>query len=178
MKLEDELAKLTPTELQLLFRTASRSNQLFGKAIKELIYYPYKTVKIKLPKLLQNSELTQIITLFFKDKGNDIDKAKPSELFGFIVWIIDQLEAIYRLENDYLTQPPDMDLLNAGVSELNQFNELNVIDNLAGGDILKWKKIEKMPYHMVFDKLHKNAVETKISRNYNKIITDKHRTKK
>jgi len=66
-----------------------------------------------------------------------------------------------------------MDLVKAGVSELDQFGELNVIDNLAGGDILKWKKVEKLPYYMVFDKLHKNAVETKIQRNYNKILISK-----
>jgi len=170
MNLETQLATLSQTELQVLVKTAKRSNTLFGKSIKELIYYPYKIVKIQLPKLLQNNELTQIVALFFKGVTTEkIDRAKLSELSSFIVWVIDQLEAIYRLENQYLSSSPDRDLVKAGVSELDQFGELNVIDNLAGGDILKWKKVKKLPYYMVFDKLHKNAVETKIQRNYNKI---------
>jgi len=174
MNLETQLATLSTAELQLLLKTAKRNNTLFGKSIKELIYYPYKIVKIKLPKLLANNELTQIVALFFKGVTSQrINRTKTAELFSFIVWVIDQLEAIYRLENQYLSNPPDVDLVKAGVSELEQFSELNVIDNLAGGDILKWKKIKQLPYYMVFDKLHKNVVEARIQRNYNKIITDR-----
>jgi len=160
--LNSQLDKLSEAELQLLLKTARRSNRLFGQTAKDLIFYSYEFVKIKLPELLQNNELAQVVNLFF----DDFSQAKTSELFSFIVWIIDQLEAIYKLEADYLQQTPDKDLINAGLSELDQFGELNVIDNLAGGDILKWEQIKKLPYHMVFDKLHKNVVEAKIQKKF------------
>jgi|GEM_PF-1341386 len=168
--LEIQLSTFSETELQLLLKTSKCSNQLFGKTIKDLIFFPYELVKIELPELFKNNDFSKIILLFFKDKTqSEINNLKTSELFSFIVWLIDQLEAIYKLENDYLTQTPDMDLIKAGVSELDQFGELNIIDNLAGGDILKWKKIKKLPYHIIFDKLHKNVVEAKIQKAYNRI---------
>jgi len=133
---------------------------------------------MELPDLFYNAEFNPIIKRFFKVSQEEITREPPEKLLSFILWVKDELEAIYRLENQYLSSPPDVDLVKAGVSELEQFSKLNLIDNLAGGDILKWKKVEKLPYYMVFDKLHKNAVETKIQRNYNKILTDKQRLNK
>jgi len=172
------LSVLSQEEFRLLVKTAKRRNNLFGKSIKKLIYYPYKLVKMELPDWFYNAELDKIIQRFFKVSPQEIAREPPEKLLSFILWIKDELEAIYRLENQYWSSPPDMDLSNAGISELDQFGELNLIDSLAGGDILRWKKVKKLPYYIVFDKVHKNAVETKIQRNYNKILTDKQRLNK
>jgi len=172
------LSRLNQEEFSLLVKTAKRNDYLFGKSIKKLIYYPYKLVKIELPDLFYNSEFNKIIKRFFKVSQEEITREPPEKLLSFILWIKDELEAIYRLENQYLSSPPDADLVKAGVSELDQFGELNVIDHLAGGDILKWKKVKKLPYYTVFDKLHKSKVEAQIHKNYQKISIDKQRLNK
>jgi len=135
------LSRLSHEEFRLLVKTAKRSNYLFGKYSKKLIYYPYKLVKMELPDLFHNAEFNPIIKRFFKVSQEEITREPPEKLLSFILWVKDELEAIYRLENQYLSSPPDMDLVKAGASELEQFGELNVIDSLVG----RWRcaKVEK-----------------------------------
>ena len=68
------------------------------------------------------------------------------------------------MEEQYLFSPPDSKLLQAGIKELDVLEDYNLIDTLANGDILKWKKIRKMPYSEVFNKQLKNTIEGRINK--------------
>lgn len=90
----------------------------------------------------------------------------------FAVWIDKQFENIKRL-NEVLNADNDEELIlkmeQAGASELDIFKYLNVIDDLAQGDILKWKKIEKMPFMTIWTKLFMNKKKAKVQKRLNEI---------
>lgn len=150
-----------------------RTNTLFGVELEPLIYFPYGFVKIDLPSLLNENNIDEIINLICNIKNISVKKITDKEKISLTLWLIDELEAISDLEQNYLSSQPEPELIASGIDELNIFGELNVIDSLAGGDILKWERVKQLPYHSVFDKLRKDNIERKINKNYNKIISKK-----
>lgn len=178
--LEHTLSRLSPEDLKILVANSKRSNKLMGVSIEGLIYRPYWFVKVELLDLIRSSNLTELIQKFTKAPLKKICKQKHSELFSFVMWVKDELEAIYKLEGEYLSSPPDIDLINAGIRELDELGEFNTIDNL----VKEWngaythEDVKAMPYHFIFDKLRKNNIEAKTSKQYNKIISDKQKKRK
>lgn len=150
-----------------------RTNILFDVELEPLIYFPYGFVKIDLPSLLNENNIDEIINLICNIKDISVKKITDKEKISLTLWLIDELEAIGSLEQNYLSSQPEPELIASGIDELNVFGELNIIDSLAGGDILKWEQVKQLPYHSVFDKLRKDNIERKINKNYNKIISKK-----
>ena len=150
-----------------------RTNTLFGVELEPLIYFSYGFVKIDLPSLLNENNIDEIIKIICDIKDISVKKITDKEKISLTLWLIDELEAIGSLEQNYLSSQPEPELIASGIDELNVFGELNIIDSLAGGDILKWEQVKQLPYHSIFDKLRKDNIERKINKNYNKIISKK-----
>jgi hypothetical protein len=87
--------------------------------------------------------------------------------------VINEIENINQIEQNNLNSEPDNDMINSGINQLDVFGYLNVVDTLAGGDILKWESILALPYENVLDKMIKNTIESKIQKNYQKLISKK-----
>lgn len=181
--LEYSLSKVPKTDLDVIIKTGVRKNKVFGVEFEGLIYLPYWIVKVEIKELLINSKFSELIVLTLKEKGKDvsikdISKKNHKELFSFVLWVKDELERIFNLEKEYLSNEPDADSINAGIRDFDELGEINTIDNLAGGDVLKWEEIKRLPYHTVFDKLRKNTIENKFNKRYQKILADKQKSKK
>ena len=148
------LSKLIPDEVPLLFNCKS------FKLLK------YKHV-LNLKTLVQNNNIgiDLICTLAKYNKSNfkekDLEKADAKNYFRTLNFIKKEFEELSKMEKS-LETPTDVKLIQAGIGKLSQFNELNIIDTLAGGDILKWKKIINLTWLDVFNKLYKNKVEAEI----------------
>ena len=158
---------------QFVKKYGKRTNTLFGVELEPLIYFSYGFVKIDLPSLLNENNIDEIIKIICDIKDISVKKITDKEKISLTLWLIDELEAIGSLEQNYLSSNPEPELIASGIDELNVFGELNIIDSLAGGDILKWEQVKQLPYHSIFDKLRKDNIERKINKNYNKIISKK-----
>jgi hypothetical protein len=156
-----------------------RKSRIFGLDFKSLIFSSYWLVKNDLPELLSANEFSEAIEAVCADKGYNLKASDLDivEAMPFILFLIDELGLIAEVEQKYLSTPPDNDLLNAGVKDLDEIGALNVVDSLANGNILEWDRIKKLSYNTVFDKLRKNTVEGKIQKKYNKILLDKEKAK-
>lgn len=174
----NQLLNIGQQELEFLLKYGSKSNILFGKEIPMLIYHQYGFVKIDLPQLLNEGNIAEIIEIVCNNYEIEKTEIDNLQLISFILWLKGEIEMIGKLEQEHLSSPPDPDMEAAGVRELNELGEINIIDSLAGGDILKWDEIEKLPYHKVFDKLKKNVVENKVNKAYHKIINEKSKKRK
>ena len=95
----------------------------------------------------------------------------------FVFWVIDELESIKDLEEQYLGGNPNADLLQAGISELNMLGEFVSLDNLAMGDLTKYEKIKKMPYNEVFAKKLLQKRTADIQERLRDILKNKQKTK-
>ena len=158
---------------QFVKKYGKRTNTLFDVELEPLIYFSYGFVKIDLPSLLNENNIDEIIKIICDIKDISVRKITDKEKISLTLWLIDELEAIGSLEQNYLSSQPEPELIASGIDELNVFGELNIIDSLAGGDILKWEQVKQLPYHSIFDKLRKDNIERKINKNYNKIISKK-----
>ena len=79
------------------------------------------------------------------------------------------MERIQEIERTFLSGDPEPELVGAGVHKLNEFGAFATVHSLAGGDILKHKDIEALPYFQVYQTLKLNKVNNEIDKAYNKI---------
>ncbi|MGQ2984866.1 hypothetical protein [Flavobacterium sp.] len=64
------------------------------------------------------------------------------------------IEVDNMMQNELESEDEDIEMIEAQASErMSRFGIVNTIDNLAGGDILKWKAIQELPFMEVFTKL-------------------------
>ena len=121
-----------------------------------------------------NIELIQKLSEICNKKMSifEINNSDVSQLFRTINEIEYNFEEIAKYEA-MLSGSTDADLENAGISELNQFGDLNTIDTLAGGDMLKWDLILEKEWWDVFNKLLKDKIERDIQKRYSIIQQNK-----
>jgi hypothetical protein len=155
-----------------LKKFAKRSKSLCGIELSDLTHLRYKTLKRTVPELFISEHYEVALYEILKDTKKNITfgKVKRADNFkkyAFLLWVQDQYEVIKNLEQTYLSSPPDMKLLNAGIRGLDVLGDVSLIDNLAGGDILKWDLIIELPYSKIFDKQLKNTIEHRISKKLN-----------
>ena len=173
---------MTKEDWEFVVKNCKRSNVLDGVERNSIIYLSYNFVKIELPSLLTSGDINAIVQAYraetlikkwyhkvFKPRYRN----KVQENLYFALWLKDELEKVYNLEKEYLSSTPDNDLLEAGVKDLDELGELNLIDSLAGGDILKWEAVKKLPYHMIFDKQRKTVLEGRVQKKLGEILRRK-----
>jgi hypothetical protein len=169
-----EINSIPKTELEFIFKYGKQTNSINGIFAKSIFELSYKNVKQDIPEFLKEGKYLEVANLFF-DKP--FEKLKANELLSFILFVLNQYEIINNNEKIKLDSPPDFDLQIAGIDELNVFGEINIIDNLAGGDITKWNDCWNLSYGDVFVKLCKSNIEKRIQKNYQKIIENKNKRK-
>lgn len=148
---------------------AKPRNKICGVTIDDLTFLPYNILKKKIPELFEEQKFDEAIHLILKHYKKNITfirvKLERNNIkLLFILWVKKQYELINETESKYLFNPPDMKLLQAGIRELDILGDINTIDALADGDVLKWQKIESLPYETVFNKLLKNTIEARINK--------------
>lgn len=148
---------------------AKRRNGICGVQMDDLTDLPYQTLKHEIPDLFKKGEFEKAMHLILKHYGKNVTfgkvkRTKNTHKLCFLLWIKEQYERINKTEEKFLYSPPDAKLLQAGIRELDILEDYNLIDTLAQGDILKWKKIRKMPYSEVFNKQLKNTIEGRINK--------------
>ena len=156
-------------DYEFIKKFAKRRNGICGVKMDDITELPYQTLKHDIPDHFKNGEFEKAMYLILKHYGKNVTfgkirKARNSHKLCFLLWIKEQYEKIGKMEEQYLYSPPDSKLLQAGIRELDILEDYNLIDTLAQGDILKWKKIRKMPYSEVFNKQLKNTIEARINK--------------
>lgn len=87
-----------------------------------------------------------------------------------------QLSDIVEREQTSLNKKPTVEQMRAGISMFDEFGVMNIVDTLAGGDVLKYDAILNLEYNTVFLKLRKSNVESIYQENYSKILAQKNKT--
>lgn len=167
--LNQKLSLITQEDFDFLIKNGKRSSILLNFEFESLIYCRWGFLKEVIPDLFSRNEFEKLLFLMLKDRGvnvflNDVSNCDLKEVMSFILWIMDELKTIRELEATYLVSEPDIKLLQAGINELDQFGIKNTLDNLAGGDILKYDLIRQLPYHEVFDKQYMETIKKKVEK--------------
>lgn len=178
MSISAAISNLSQEEITFLVKHVRRNKVLLRIDLEDLTKSSFGFVKFRLPELLNNGNIDLLLLETLRDRNvnvfeYEIQQISYSDAIGFVGWIVDELEIISRLEQEHLSSDPDIDMIGAGISDLNQFGDLNTLDVLASGDITKWEDIKKLPYSVVFDKQYKSIIESNIQKRLMKIKESK-----
>lgn len=80
------------------------------------------------------------------------------EFYHLFNYVVECLKQIIETENSQLAQDPDIDEIDAGVENLSRLGVYLTLDNLSGGDVLKWDSIYNTSYNRIFTKLLVNRM--------------------
>lgn len=144
-----------------------RTGDIAGFHLDDITDLSWQVLKHELPDFFENGKLDEAIHLILQNSGKNITLHKVKKLplpekELFLLWVHDQYEAINNAEQKYLYSPPEAKMIRAGINELDVLEDINLIDNLAGGDILKWDSIRNMRYSEIFSKQLKLVIEKRI----------------
>lgn len=156
-------------DFDLVQKYAERCNEIAGTSLEDLTFLPYDLLKNEIPEMLKAGQFERVIFEIVAIRNKNlkfkvIERENNYKKLRFIFWIQDQYKLIDELERKYLSTPPDAKMINAGIRELDVLGDVNLIDSLAGGDVLKWQQIRSLPYSVIFDKQLKNTIEARINK--------------
>lgn len=167
-----QINSIDNNQMAFIIKHGKRVDTLKGIKCKSFFEYSVKIIKQELPELLKDGKYIEVARLLLNSKLKGL---KANDLLSFILFVLDELEQIAKNELANLNSPPDFDLQMAGIDKLDKFGVINIIDQLAGGDVTKWEDCWELSYGDAFVKLCKNNVEREIQKNYQKIIEQKHK---
>jgi hypothetical protein len=154
----------------------------YNKLLKNLEPIPTanRIVDLKLKEvefIKQNiNNQDELPTIFSYVEGVDekgLMNMKILTFYGLYNSILKQLEAVLASENTHLVSIHSDYKWEAveGSKRLSKLGILPMVDNLAGGDILKYEDILELPYMTVFKKLMLDILKSDIQKDMEKIKT-------
>lgn len=178
----DEYIFAIMPNLDVIKKHSKRVTTLFGEDYSDLTFLSYRLLKTIVPNLIKSGNIEKAIFEIVKAKKPNIKlwkvkRLKHSTKLKFYFHVQEQYDAISKLEQMHLYSPPSSDLLSAGINRLDILGDINTIDALAQGDILRWELIQDLPYSKIFDKLLKSKIEREIEKKHAEIMKEKRKSK-
>ena len=158
-----------------LLRMLKESDTLEKKTALKMMMQPYSAI-VTSKKLYVNQTpeaITKMIELIFGLNHLQQMPIRIVSYFPALNFILNGLQYIAYLENMRLASDEKEELVIAGIHKMRVYGDLTIIDQLAGGDLLKWSEVEKMPWQHVFTKLCMEKDRAEIQENYTEIMRTK-----
>lgn len=145
------------------------------ETVKEVFHLKLKHVEHIKQNLYSNqdSELIKIVARVQGLKLKEVFEMKIVEFFGIISSIKVQIDTIAKAEDNRLS-PTEINFkweAVEGDEKMSKFGIYNTLENLSGGDILKYKKIMNLPYSEVFTTLLMKKTASELQKQMDKIKT-------
>lgn len=175
MKLKKFIASIPAHTLLVIKKHSLRDGKLFGRemTIEKLMDISWNDLKKTIPSFFSDQKYEEAIAKVFRLPILIVLLLPKKSRLKLVLWINDQYEKINSLENQYLSSPPDGDMIQAGIKDLDVLGDFVMIDNLSGGDPLKYSSIENLPYSVIFNKQLKNTIENRVQKKLIEIQKEK-----
>lgn len=160
-----------------LLRMLKESDMLADKTATKMLMQPYAVI-VNIKKLYANQtpeNITKMVEIVFGLNHLQQMSFNVLSYFPALNFIMNGIQYISDIETKRLSAPENEDLVLAGIHKMRIYGDLNIINLLAGGDVLKWSEVEKLPYQHIFTKLCMDKDSAEIQENYNEIIRLKNR---
>lgn len=114
---------------------------------------------------------------FDVDRLDEIEKKFASidveTVYGAVKFLLDQITKRVEYEKKVIVSTITHEQILAGIKNFNVLGDFNTIDEIAGGDPLKYEAVLEIDYHTIFNKLLKNNITTRFETAYHKIMSAK-----
>lgn len=142
------------------------------ESITELTFGEVNDIKRRVASL-NGADKLEVVRMVYKDEPLLMDVFR---FYGCLRFLTLEAERVMQMEGAHWnTEPTEQDAKweQAGIKELEMFGDLPLIDNLAGGDVLKYNDIEGLNYLEVHYILWYRAMQQNIQQRFQKLMTNK-----
>ena len=166
--------------LDLVLKYGKASNKVGKYESESFINLPYGVVKIDLPNAQKSDDVKDIINVILQSQFEDFEAEKQSgnDLMYFLLWIKEQQEFIYNVEEQNLKSDPEPELISAGIHRLNEFGEDGTLESIAKDWNITPDEVREKPYHVIYRKMKKDKITKDIEKTYQKIVEEKAKRKR
>lgn len=165
LKQPEELIESYMLYLKALEPTDSKKSLLESAKLKHID-------ALKTSQFQDFEYLVKIIARLQSARKKDILNMKILEFYPLLLSLQIQFENILKMEQSLVPEHVDEKWeMIEGSKFLQPFGIYNTLQNLSGGDILKWKKIYNLPYLEVFMKLKLDTVTSNLQYKMSQIKT-------
>jgi len=112
--------------------------------------------------------LQRIVEIYYPE--TNVPAMRLDAVLPIYLSIVDQLTNILKVEQSTLHKAPTFEQTAAGIEEFEKLGYFSQIDDLAGGDPLKYDAILQLEYSVVYYKLLKNKISATFTERYNAIL--------
>lgn len=159
-------------DYEFIKKYANLKGELCGITLESIIDLPYKVLKKDIPNLFNDSKFDEAIHLILSSYNKKITikkviKQKNEKKLIFLLWVKKQYEAIEEMEQNYLSNQPDVKLLQAGIKDLDVLGDFVNINNL----VKQWngaythEEVESLKYSFIFDAMLENTIMSRVNKN-------------
>ena len=175
----NENDNLNSSDIELMFKYGKSSNIVGGFESVSFMELHYEKIKRDIVYLLKENSINEVLELIFKPqfKNFNINKVKEAEKISFIIWINEQLERVFKIEEQFLQSEPEPELIASGIDRLNEFGINPLMEKIAKDWNKTPEEIEQYPYFKIYQKIKMDKVQSEINKRYQKIIEEKSKAK-
>ena len=141
-----------------------KGNKIVSKGIEHLEWIKVKEIQELFYKDKNGQNLIEVFRIVFPLSVSETLSLRIIDFYCAFNYIHNDILQITKAENYNLSIEPDEKLKKAGIKRLDKHGNNNTVNALAGGDVLKWKQIEKTPYITIYKKLYLDNDLSKINK--------------
>jgi hypothetical protein len=134
-------SKIDPEDV---LNIGSLKNYSFG-FVKDMQYYVSSGITWE--------DFIEAMTKITDYTAKDLSKLSIFKLKKSILYIIEEVKKINKMESDYLGHDVSIEEEQADIGRFNEYGPFIQFDKLAGGDVLKYDQIKELNYELCFTKL-------------------------
>lgn len=168
---------MTEEQFEYALKYGKRKSDVNNKDIN-VLELPFCFIKWEFMQLanesLQSSVLKCLEYLKIESKSLTIKEVNAIFLYLYDE-IITEKGLIHRLEKQFLSSEPDVDMIAAGQNRLAPFNNLLTLYNLANKDYFVMKKLESEPYGTLLDLQAMLKTQSEVQSRYQEIKINKNK---
>lgn len=107
----------------------------------------------------------------------EILEMRSTQYFRLWNYVKKRLEFVAQMREQAIVNHDEGNWKAAGVDKLARFGAATMIDALAGGDVLKWKEVERLPFPVALMKQSLDSTTAQVQREYARITRPKKKGK-
>lgn len=140
-----------------------------AKNLKAMTFGQVTELKTMIQSINLENQI-KMVSMVFEIPKWIISRMRIVKFFQLFNHVTRHLEKLVKGEQANLKSEPDSLAREAGIDRLDIFGVMAVIDELADGNLLKWRDIENTEYRLVFSKLMLNKTKNEIRKDMEQIM--------
>lgn len=114
---------------------------------------------ITLKTFIENQDFIEVLKMVYELDVDDINKLNVFNCFSAYKFVVDEIKAIQKIEEERLGSKPNAKAVAAGIENFSEYGHYNTIRRLTKGDKTKESYYLNLPFNEIFIELCYQSTE-------------------